>query len=148
MNKFNILNDWFLCPCLNFYLFVCVHLLAKFLPHLMIQHSHSSGKLPLHLRTLHTPIYPLGPPEPEIAATNFPIGLQSTLNESISVAPASVWAGLVLVSAIHGLQATLNERISSSPSHVSVYCYNKGWRSLPPQGGMDLFQGRAWQSHP
>ena len=98
-----------------FFFSFCVYLSSctQFLPHLMIHHSHSSGKLPLHLGPFHPHIYPQGPLDLAISATIFPGGLYATLDDSISTAPASVWAILVLISAINGLHATLNENISA-----------------------------------
>ena len=116
---------------------------TQFLPHLLIQHTHSSGKLTLHLGPFHPTIYPHRSPEPEIFANIFLGGLKATFNESISVALASVWDGLVLVSTIDGLQAILNESISAAPTSISVYYCKKSWIQLPPQGGTNLQQGRA-----
>ena len=68
------------------YLSSCKH----FLPHILIQHSHSSGKLSLNLGPFHPPIYPHGPPDPEVATTIFLGELKATLNDIIYVAPASM----------------------------------------------------------
>ena len=132
-----------------FYYF-CLYLssFTQFLPHLLIQHSNSSGKLPLHLRLFHPPIYPYGPPEPSISATIFPGGLQSSLNERIAIALASMWDWLVLISVINGLQATFNEIISSALAYVSVYYCNMGWRSFTYQGVIDLRPVIVWNSFP
>ena len=43
--------------CFRLYISYCAH----FLLHLLIQHSHSSGKFPSHLGPFHTPIYPNKP---------------------------------------------------------------------------------------
>ena len=99
------------------YLFSCTQLK----PHLLIQYSHFSGNLSLHLGLFCTPIYPHRTMYPEISATIFPGGLQATFNESISVAPASVWVVLVLFSKIDGLQSTLNEIVSAALDFISVY---------------------------
>ena len=130
------------------YFYLYLYLYTQFLPHLLIQNSHYSGKLPLQLGPFHPPIYPLGTPELAIAATIFSGELQATSNESISVALSYVWSGLVLVSTMYGLQVTLNESISSAPASVSMYYWKTGWRSLQPRGGIKISQGRAWQSNP
>ena len=87
----------------------------------MVQHSHFSGEFLLHLGQLYYPIYPHGPPELAIADTILLGGLQGTLNESISVSPASMWDGIFIVHAIYGLQAILNESISAALVSVSMY---------------------------
>ena len=118
MNKINILNGdltvhaSFVSFCFYIYFY------TQFFPCLLIQHSHSSGKLTLHLGPFHPPIYPHGPPRPEISAKTFPGGLQATLNESISVAPASVWSNLLLLYSIDGLQSTLHDSIYIAPDSV------------------------------
>ena len=119
MNKINILNVWFLYPCLLF-LFFYLSSCAQFLPYLIIQHSHSSGKLPLQLDLFHPPIYSHGPLDLEIFATVFQGRLQATLNEGVSVAPAYVWYVLVIVSTIDGLQFTFDKIISGAPASVWV----------------------------
>ena len=100
--------------CFRLYISYCAH----FLLHLLIQHSHSSGKFLLHLGLFHPTIYPHRPPETEICVTVFLGGLWATLNYSISISPASMRYVLVLVSAINGLQVTFNDRISTAPSSM------------------------------
>ena len=105
-----------------FFLYFCLYLSSyiQFLPHLLTQHSHYSGKFLLHLGPFYPPIYPHGHPEPTITSTIFPGGLQANFNERISVAPAYVWDGLFLVYAINVLQDTLNERISSATASLTL----------------------------
>ena len=117
----NLLNGWFLFTWFPFLFFYNISSCTHFLLRLLINHSRYSVKLTLHLRLFHPNICPHGPPETEINATIFLGVLYSNLNDIISVTPASVWAGLFIVSGINELQATFNDSISATPASLYMY---------------------------